>query len=158
MGIGPAADYHADALTKWPQAEEPSEAAVMLAKGINEPSYFAYLAKKPEASRVFASALTLFTSNPGYSLHYLVDFYQWERFGSGTVVDLGGSVGDAAFAIAAKFPDLNVVVQDLPKTIEAARVKPGVKVRFMIHDFFEEQLVKGADVYMCRWCKSQQIL
>ena len=153
LGIGPAADYHAAALKKRPQADEPSEAPVILAKGITEPSYFAYIGNNPGAAKVLAGSMTLYLTDPGYSLSYLVDYYPWGELGSGTVVDLGGSLGHAAFAVASKFPELNFVVQDRPSTIEAAREKPGVNVKFMVHDFFEEQPVKGADVYLCRWCK-----
>lgn len=154
LGIGPAADYHAAALKQWPQADEPAHAPVILAKGITEPGYFAHISKTPDAARVLAGSMTLYLTDPGYSLNYLVNYYPWEEIGSGIVVDLGGSVGDTAFALANKFPQLNIIVQDQPRTIESARERPGVNVKFMVHDFFKEQPVKGADVYLCRWCKS----
>lgn len=67
---------------------------------------------------------------------------------------LGGSTGDAAFAIATKFPNLKIIVQDLPWTVETSHERRGINVTFMAHNFFEEQPVKDADVYMYRWCKS----
>lgn len=154
MGIGTSADYHSDALKKWPEAEEPTDVAFKMAKlDVVEPNFFAYVANRPGAARVFHNSMTLYTSDPGYSLHYLTDFYPWADLGRGTVVDMGGSVGIAAFALAEKFPDLNIVVQDQPQTIADAQEKPGVNVKFMAHDFFQEQPVIGADVYMTRWCK-----
>lgn len=95
--------------------------------------------------------MSFFTTGPGYSLDHLTDHYPWASHGSGTVVDIGGSHGDAAFAIARKFPDLNLVVQELPEVVASSQHQPGLKVRFQSHDFFEEQPIKGASVYIYRW-------
>lgn len=93
-----------------------------------------------------------FAQGKGNSLDHLVDNYPWGDLKDGTVVDLGGSTGAAAFAIAEKYPDLSIIVQDLAKTIAGARERLDVKVKFMAHSFFDEQPVKGADVYFSRWC------
>lgn len=34
------------------------------------------------------------------------------------MVDVGGGVGTSALSLAARFPDLNIIVQDLPKVVE----------------------------------------
>lgn len=62
---------------------------MMLAKVITEPSYFAYVGARDDAARVFAGSMSQYTSDPGYSLHFLVDFYPWAEIEDGTVVDLG---------------------------------------------------------------------
>ena len=94
--------------------------------------------------------MSLFSKNPGSSLHHLTDGYSWATIGSGTVVDVGGSRGHVSFAIARKYPKLRLVVQDLPRVIGSAKEEPGLNVKFMAHDFFDEQPIKHADVYLYR--------
>lgn len=95
--------------------------------------------------------MSFFTTGDGYSLRHLTDGYPWESIGSGTVIDLGGSHGDAAFALAKKYPNLNLIVQELPEVVKNSKEQEGLNVKFVAHDFFEEQSVKDADVYMYRW-------
>ena len=83
-------------------------------------------------------------------MDHLVNNYPRAALWSGMVVDVGGSVGGTAFAIASAFADLHIIVQDLPNTIAAAQDESGLKVKFMARDFFTEQPVKGADLYMFR--------
>jgi 6-hydroxytryprostatin B O-methyltransferase len=59
--------------------------------------------------------------------------------------------------LADAFPDLRFIVQDLPGPIETARAQAEVlpkeiveRIEFMEHDFFTEQPVKDADVYLLR--------
>jgi trans-aconitate methyltransferase len=94
--------------------------------------------------------MSYFTTGEGYSLSHLTDGYPWDSI-PGTVVDLGGSHGDAAFALARKYPDLRLIVQELPQVVGNAKVDKSFNVEFMAHDFFEEQPVKDADVYFFRW-------
>jgi len=94
--------------------------------------------------------MSFFTKGDGLSLRHLTDGYPWAATPSGTVVDLGGSHGDAAFALARKYPDLHFIVQDLPGVVANARLLEGLNVEFMAHDFFDEQPVKGAEVYYYR--------
>lgn len=114
-------------------------------------AFYDVLTKEPERARRFGGAMSFFSTGEGYSLRHLTDGYPWATVSFGTVVDLGGSHGDAAFALARKFPDLHLVVQDLPEVIANANVKAGLDVKFLAHNFFEEQPVKGADVYYYRW-------
>ena len=58
------------------------------------------------------------SSAKGYEPHLLLNGYPWESIGKGVVVDLGGSQGSVAISIAERYPQLNCVVQDLPKVIE----------------------------------------
>jgi SAM-dependent methyltransferase len=95
--------------------------------------------------------MSFFTSGEGYSLRHLTDGYAWNAVSAGTVVDVGGSLGDAAFAIARKYPDISLTVQELPEVVAISKEEPGLNVKFMVHDFFKEQPIKDADVYMLRW-------
>ncbi|KAJ8068749.1 hypothetical protein OCU04_002446 [Sclerotinia nivalis] len=65
-------------------------------------------------------------------------------------VDVGGSVGHQCAGFKLRYPNLpgRVILQDLPHTIAAARLTPGVQN--MAHDFFEPQPIKGAKFYYMR--------
>lgn len=75
---------------------------------------------------------------------------------SSTIVDVGGGRGQVSVRIAEKVPVLNFIVQDDKAILEAGQAE-GVpeevkdRVQFMPHDFFTEQPVKGADVYLLRF-------
>lgn len=109
------------------------------------------LGQNPDRARRFGGAMSFFTTGEGYSLRHLTDGYPWDSVFSGTVVDLGGSNGDAAFALARKYPSLHLIVQELPEVFANSKEEEGLDVKFMAHDFFEGQPVKGADVYLYRW-------
>jgi hypothetical protein len=95
--------------------------------------------------------MSFFTTGEEYALRHLTSGYPWADIPSGTVVDLGGSHGDTAFAIARANPHLKLIVQDLPEVVANAAPKEGLDVSFMAHSFFEEQPIKGAEVYLYRW-------
>jgi hypothetical protein len=95
--------------------------------------------------------MSFFTTGEEYALHHLTSGYPWAEVPAGTVVDLGGSHGDAAFALARKHTHLKVIVQDLPQVVANSFPEEGLDVSFMAHDFFKEQPVKGAEVYLYRW-------
>ena len=116
---------------------------------------FAHMAKHPGRSKRFAKAMSLFSMGPGYSPKWLVEAYPWDKVGAGTIVDVGGSKGEYSMAIAQKYPEVKCVIQDIPSVVAEAHksVPPELKdrVSFMTHDFFTEQPVKGAEVYLMRW-------
>ena len=115
---------------------------------------YTILGKDPRRAERFATGMSALITSEGYELRYIVDNIPWASFGSGTVVDLGGSHGDAMIAIAKRFPTLRFVVQDLPHVIGSRPSLPTEvdgRISFMTHDFFTPQLVKGAQVYFFRW-------
>tara|TARA_R110002003_G_scaffold124_19_gene11346 strand:- start:5903 stop:6478 length:576 start_codon:yes stop_codon:yes gene_type:complete len=115
-------------------------------------SFYAVLGADPARAQRFAQAMEFFTSDAGYAMAHVVHAFDWSRLPStATIVDLGGSTGDAAFALAAQYPGFDIVVQELPEVIAQARPREGLNVRFMAHDFFAEQPVRGAAVYLFRW-------
>ena len=70
-------------------------------------------------------------------------------------MDVGGSYGSISIALAQSFPSLHITVQDQPEVVQEGRSKlpKGLQDRvvFVEHDFFSEQPVKSADVYLLRW-------
>ncbi|OTA97997.1 hypothetical protein M426DRAFT_77207 [Hypoxylon sp. CI-4A] len=146
----PSAEMVVDALDKWPTVAEPNQTGFSLANKTSK-SFYEELSTNPERARRFGGAMSFFTTGPGYSLTHLTDNYAWDLLGGGTVVDLGGSHGDAAFALARKYPKLHLVVQELPEVVANSQEQTGMDVKFMAHDFFEEQPIRGADVYLYRW-------
>lgn len=72
------------------------------------------------------------------------------------MVDVGGSRGTVAYALARAFPNPKFVVQDLPEIVSKAQDQGGVetevatRVSFMPHDFFTTQPVKNAEAYFLR--------
>lgn len=95
-----------------------------------------------------------YSKAPGFEVSHVVDNYPWSDI-SGTVVDIGGSHGNVCVGIAEKFPSLHFIVQDQPSVVEFGRSKLPAhledRVTFMEHDFFTEQPVKGASVYLFRY-------
>lgn len=73
----------------------------------------------------------------------------------GCVVDVGGGHGAVSVALAHATRQLHFVVQDLPATARHGekQLPSSLKgrVEFMAHDFFAEQPVRGADVYLFRY-------
>ncbi|OTA96462.1 hypothetical protein M434DRAFT_374504 [Hypoxylon sp. CO27-5] len=89
---------------------------------------------------------------------HLHDF-PWKELGNALVVDVGGGVGSFDLQLARMYPELRFVVQDqavateqgfsmwqreFPEALESGRVK------FVTHDFFKPNPVKGADIYWMR--------
>ncbi|EUC41662.1 hypothetical protein COCMIDRAFT_8664 [Bipolaris oryzae ATCC 44560] len=146
----PAAKKLVDALEKWPEAAEPNHTGFSLGHG-TDLSFYQALASDPERARRFGEGMSFFTTGEGFSLRHLTDGYSWNSIASGTVVDMGGSHGDAAFALTRRYPNLHLVVQDLPEVIANSKEQEGLNVKFMAHNFFEQQPVKDADVYYYRW-------
>jgi hypothetical protein len=52
--------------------------------------------------------------------------------------------------LARKYPDFHFIVQELPQVVANSKEEVGLDVKFMVHDFFEEQPVHGANVYLFR--------
>ncbi|KAI0139471.1 putative O-methyltransferase [Hypoxylon sp. NC0597] len=147
--LWPLAIKTVDALTKWRRADEPNQTGFSLANETNDP-FYVEVSKHPERARRLRGAMSLFITNRGYHSNRVVDAYPWGSLGRGTVVHIGESDGEVAFAMARAFPNLRLIVQDLPEVIAKSKEQPGLRVEFMAHNIFEEQPVKGADAYIFR--------
>ncbi|KAH8893874.1 S-adenosyl-L-methionine-dependent methyltransferase [Thozetella sp. PMI_491] len=152
------AAYHTcEAMKRWPGSEEPHETGFALANQTNV-SLLDFLAAHPERTVRFAAGMRLYAASPGLEVSRIVDAWPWGELPKGaTVVDVGGSHGEATIALARAFPSLYLVVQgvDAQAIRDSDARKPADvadRVRFMTHDFFTEQPVRGADVYLFRAC------
>ncbi|UNI13379.1 hypothetical protein JDV02_000128 [Purpureocillium takamizusanense] len=83
----------------------------------------------------------------------LAESFDWKALGNATIVDLGGSGGHDSFALAQRFPNLNIVVEDLPHAESVFhRHRPDAlkdRVNFKAHDFFNAQPVE-ADIFLIK--------
>ncbi|KAI0509760.1 sterigmatocystin 8-O-methyltransferase [Xylaria bambusicola] len=83
----------------------------------------------------------------------VADAYEWQGAGKSTVVDVGGSAGHDMILLARKFPDLKMIVQDMPmvKPVFEANLPDDVRdrVSFVAHDMYQPQNTQ-ADIYMLK--------
>lgn len=79
--------------------------------------------------------------------------WSWLKNGeSSTIVDVGGGNGQASIALANLLPSVTCICQDLPDVVRgqaSTSILEG-RVTWQVHDFFQPQPVKGADVYLLR--------
>ncbi|KAI0169783.1 S-adenosyl-L-methionine-dependent methyltransferase [Hypoxylon sp. FL1284] len=123
-----------------------------------EPMFVTLSREPPRAARM-ARAMASLTGGEGYELAHLIDTCDLSAADArgGTLVDVGGSHGFACAALGARWRNLRFVVQDLAATVAGAPdpvcadAQVARRVRLQAHDFFGEQPVRGADVYLLRW-------
>ncbi|KAI0469792.1 S-adenosyl-L-methionine-dependent methyltransferase [Xylariaceae sp. FL0804] len=149
----PAATRMVDAIEKWGDSQEPNHTAFALANNTDR-SIYDVVGSDPARSARFAGCMNAFTASSAHDLSYALDYYDWASLGQARVVDVGGARGHIAIALASRFPNLSLVVQDMEKVVEGAendlpRELRG-RVKFMAHDLFSPQKVE-ADVYYMRW-------
>lgn len=95
--------------------------------------------------------MKVMTSKPEFDLSYATDYYDWGSLGEAQVVDVGGAKGHFALALADRYKNLHVVVQDMANVVENADAgDPDDRVRFMAHDLMDRQTVHG-DAFFFRW-------
>lgn len=131
-----------------------------IGKGMGQ---FEYLNAHPEMRDCF----NFWLASLGEYLHGLTDVggYPWESTlkNGAVVVDIGGGIGSSILALRTNFAshknDFVGIVQDQPGMIEHAKAQwektdPQAlatgAVKLTVHDFFQENPVKGADVYWFR--------
>ncbi|KAF5386809.1 hypothetical protein D9615_002134 [Tricholomella constricta] len=82
--------------------------------------------------------------------------YDWKELPDGSVVvDVGGGVGTSSLPLAREFPNLEIVVQDLPGVIENAKKlwsssMPNAKVTLEVHDFFKPQPKRSVSLFLLK--------
>ena len=115
---------------------------------------FRALAKMPDRATVFAGAMKWHAMLPGFSAQYLVEAFPWGSSGDLTVVDVGGGLGHVSRALVEHNPTAKCIVEDSPDTVmQGEKELPADlqgRINFKAHDFFQEQPIKGADVYLLR--------
>lgn len=158
-GSAPVAIEMAAAAKKWgPNSTAPYETAFNVARDTDLP-FFDYLSRNPEMMAEFGGYMRNVRSSDGVALRHLISGYAWDSVPKdGVVVDVGGSEGGAAIALAEAFPHLKLVVQDLQNNVDrgqkALEASPNAKllerITFQGHDFMTPEPVKDADVYLLR--------
>lgn len=165
--LWPLAPRLADAIIRWPGSEEANETAFNIATG-TDLKFWDYLSQDSEKATRFAGSMKFLAAKPGREKEGLIDNVDWaesfEDGKKGVIVDVGGSHGGVALALAERFPEVKFVVQDIENVIEGAPKDGNERVEFQVHDFLTEQKVV-ADVYVLRqilhdWsdCDSKRIL
>ncbi|KAK4242367.1 O-methyltransferase [Achaetomium macrosporum] len=159
-----AGPYAVPALEKWGAEEEQGLSHVPFCLAIGpDKSTFEWFETDPkgrEWAPRFARAMTSFGllwNRPAAAQRVggPLDAYPWAALGRCTVVDVGGSRGHDAIYLAQRYPELSLVVQDLPAMIEggeeAVPAELRDRVRFMPHSFLTPQTL-AADVYLIKHC------
>jgi hypothetical protein len=146
-----SAPHIVPAMQKWPGSEEPNHTAYSLARN-TDLSFFEHLASDTsgEHAKAFADSMSFFQGAPGMQTSFITGNYNWGDYA--TIVDVGGSHGDVANALAEKYPNIvSITVQDLPEVIASApKDTVNSRVTFQPYNFFTEQPAKGADLYFFR--------
>lgn len=115
----------AQALERHPAADEPADSAAAVLHAALEgggrgegrgeggrSTWFEILEREPARSGRARTAMNMIDKRDGVSLRHLVAGYDWASLPEGSlVVDLGGGHGDAAVAVASRFPHLRFLVQ-----------------------------------------------
>ena len=148
--VWPAATRLVDAVETWPGGKGKDESGYQLVHGR---TLYQSLAAEPAKQARYDSAAGSFADDRTFSLDHLIKGFDWAGLGDGLVVDIGGGIGSASKALAKAFPRLTFVVQDREHVVRNAvveNVEIRDRIKFMAHDFHDEQPVKDADVYFFR--------
>ncbi|KAJ6092096.1 hypothetical protein N7467_004065 [Penicillium canescens] len=134
-----------------------NETAFNLAYSTDLP-FFEYLSRNEDFMTDFAQYMRNVRSSETVDIKHLVGGYDWQGIpDGGMVVDVGGSTGTSAIALAEAYPHLTFSVQDLPanaengrKAAESLPVDIASRITFQAHDFTNPQPVQGANAYLLR--------
>ncbi|EFX00311.1 O-methyltransferase [Grosmannia clavigera kw1407] len=100
---------------------------------------YEYISKQPDLHTLFGRLMEGVAASPKSSLKHLVDGFAWGDLGKATVVDLEFIVQDSAHVVKQG----EVVIQQNNEAVSK-------RIRFQEYDFFQEQPVTSADVYLFR--------
>ncbi|KKY35754.1 putative s-adenosyl-l-methionine-dependent methyltransferase [Diaporthe ampelina] len=158
--IYPASAHSLQALRQFPDATSLTRSGFQFAfDTVDKEPMFVTFGKDEDRAKRMGRAMASLTGGEGYEVSFFVDSYDFSEVDArgGTFVDMGGSHGFVCVDLAKKWKEMKFVVQDLPKTVASAPssvsgdAQVAERVKFMAHDFFTTQSVKGADVYYFRW-------
>ncbi|KAM0144815.1 hypothetical protein ACHAP3_000848 [Botrytis cinerea] len=139
-------------MVKWPGSQEPDHTGFAIANNI-ENTLFSELGKHPFRAKRFSNAMAMVNREVGFESSHIVDAFTWWD-SIRTFVDVGGSLGEVSITLANSFPRLHCTSQDLQVVVDQASISVpqdiSNRVTFMVHDFFTEHPVMGADVYLFR--------
>lgn len=159
----PAALKLADTLQRFPGSQRAGESAVAMANGSEgDRDIFSLISDDTPRVERLANAMSFMTTVPETSFSNFVANVPWTPGQQHAqicecpkvVVDVGGSRGDLCEALLLAYPQIEkVVVEDLPEVTKSnvERGSPGElseRIHYQPYDFFTEQVVKNADVYL----------
>ncbi|GAB7350134.1 hypothetical protein MBLNU459_g0806t2 [Dothideomycetes sp. NU459] len=134
-----------------------SETAYNIAFDTDLP-FFDHVSQDAYRMAEFAKYMQNVRSSDSVDLQHLVSGFAWQSVRTdGIVVDVGGSTGGAAIALAQAYDQLVFIVQDLPtnaengrKNVETLPCNISSRITFQAHDFNDSQPVQQADIYLLR--------
>ena len=136
---------------KFQNADQPGESPFSKAMGTKRGMFDYY----SEDDRAKGERFALAMAGTEMIKDLTEEIYPFEELPAGsTVVDVGGGIGTVSRRIMNKVPHLSFIVQDLASVIQVAddgSHDSKANIQFMPHDFFEEQPVKDAEVYLFRF-------
>lgn len=116
---------------------------------------FQFFETNPTRMQRFSRNMDNMGASDAFSIRHTVQGYDWASLSPGTVVDIGGNTGHVSIGISKVAPHLDFVVQDLEQVAsdmnERAKATPHERVRWEAHDFFKEQPIKNASIYLLRF-------
>lgn len=143
----PTAAAFADATQRWGRTEAKNETAYNVAFRTDLP-FFDDIKQRRGLANEFARYMQSQARSDGLRYQHLVHGLDWAgRFGEGAhIVDVGGSSGFVAAALAQEYPRFTFTVQDLPEAIASgpntlATLPEAItrRINFVSHDFFQPQ-------------------
>ncbi|KAK6067448.1 O-methyltransferase [Seiridium cupressi] len=151
-----------ESLRRFPASDNVGESAAAIANGDGgDQDIFALISHDPERVARLANAHSFVATVPETSLAHFVEHVPWStKRGSikcpQVVVDIGGSHGSLCKGLLREYPGIEkAIVEDLPEVIEKKAHRPTEenfegRLEYQHYNFFTEQVVKGADVYIFR--------
>ncbi|TVY65610.1 O-methyltransferase aurJ, partial [Lachnellula suecica] len=112
----PTAAKFAQATERWGDTSEKNQTAYNVAFNTDLP-FFVHLTKSPERSAEFAGYMRSLGESEGTAFKHILTGFDWGSVGKATLVDVGGSTGQASILLAKNYPELTFLVQDLPDTV-----------------------------------------
>lgn len=121
---------------------------------LDSPHYFEFLSSNPYYQEAFNKTMTMSFRRRGkdwFDVFPVTDRLRVLGDADTLLVDIGGGQGEDLKKFKARFPTMpgKLILEDLPAVVQGAQDLPaGIEV--LGHDFFLEQPVKNAKVYLMR--------
>ncbi|KAI1139191.1 S-adenosyl-L-methionine-dependent methyltransferase [Hypoxylon sp. FL0543] len=160
----PAALKLAESLQRFPASDRAGESAIAIANGSSgDQDIFSAISHDAERVRRFAIAQSFNTTVPETSADHFVENVPWASMHNSEddkyptmIVDVGGSRGDLCQALLRKYRGIEKAIsQDLPEVTERNLERQiseefSGRIEYQSYNFFTEQPVANADVYIFR--------
>lgn len=112
-----------------------------------EPTLYQRLAHDKERQTIFHAAMSAFTLR---AIHGLIDHPEFRSIRH--LLDIGGNDGTTATKLAARYPNMNITIFDLPCVTEVAEqsVNSEIRERIQLHpgDLFKDSFPQNADAIL----------